>query len=90
MLLTLSPGNTLIAQKNSHILERTLKPESTQRHLTILQHQVEQMLRRLYGRKSEMIAPSQLMFDDIILVSPAQNAKQTPPAAEIQIETEVR
>ncbi|MEI7672708.1 MAG: IS66 family transposase [Deltaproteobacteria bacterium] len=89
MILTLSLANELIAQKDFHILELTAKLESTQRQLTTLQHQMEQMLRRLYGRKSEKIDPSQLMFDAIILESLEQNAQQTPPVAENQIEMEV-
>ncbi|MCK9275691.1 MAG: IS66 family transposase [Syntrophales bacterium] len=71
----------LVAQKDAQIesLVRTL--ESTQRQLATLQHQVEQLLKRLYGRKSEKIDPGQLMFDDIVLQSLAQNPAQEPPEA---------
>ncbi len=89
MILTLSQANELIAQKDAQIGELTRKLESTQRQLTTLQHQVEQMLRRLYGRKSEQLNPNQMMFDSIILESLEQNAQQTPPEAEVQITSEV-
>lgn len=80
MILTLSQANELIAQKDSLILEITAqkdaqigeltrKIESAQRQLNTLQHQMEQMLRRLYGRKSEQLNPNQMMFDSIILES---------------------
>jgi transposase len=95
MILTLSQANELIAQKDFLILEITAqkdaqigeltrKLESTQRQLTTLQHQMEQMLRRLYGRKSEQLNPNQMMLDSIILESLEQNAQPAPPAAEIQ------
>lgn len=40
---------------------------SAQHHLKILQRQVEQLLRRVYGRRSEKLDPNQLMFDNLIL-----------------------
>jgi hypothetical protein len=43
------------------------------RQLTTLQHQIEQMLQRLYGRKSEQFNPNQMMFDSIIIESLNQN-----------------
>ena len=80
MILTLSLANELIAQKDAHILKLTEKLESTQRQLATLQNQMEQMLRRLYGRKSEKINPNQLMFDSIVLQSLDQNTavQQSP------------
>jgi transposase len=89
MILTLSQASELIAQKDAHILELTAKLESTRRQLTTLQHQMEQMLRRLYGRKSEQLNPNQMMFDSIILESLEQNAQQTPPEAAAPVEPEV-
>ena len=63
MILDISQANELIEQKESHIRELAKKLASTQRQLTILQHQMELMLRRLYGRKSEKIMPGQLLLD---------------------------
>jgi len=92
MILTLSQANELLAQKEAMILELsaqkeaqigelTRKLESVQRQLATLQHQMEQMLRRLYGRKSEQFNPNQLMFDPIVLQSLNQTALQPLPAA---------
>jgi transposase len=73
MILTLSQADELIAQKDSHIRELTAKLESTQRQLTNLQHQMEQMLRRMYGRKSEQSNPNQMMLDSIVIESLNRN-----------------
>jgi len=100
MILTLSQANELIAQKDFLILEITAqkdaqigelsrKLESTQRQLTTLQHQMEQMLRRLYGRKSEQLNPNQMMLDSIILESLEQNTPQMPLAADVPVQPEV-
>ena len=77
----------ITAQKDAHIAELTRKFEYAQWQLTKLQNQMEQMLRRLYGRKSERIEPNQLMFDSIIMESIGQSA-QIPPLAEIKDETQ--
>ena len=63
----------LLSQKDAHIEQLTLKCEANQRQLLTLQHQVEQLIRRIYGRKSEKIDPNQLMFDSILRESIAQN-----------------
>jgi transposase len=82
MTLALS-RDELIAQKDAQIRELTLKLESTQRQLTTLQHQMDQLLRRLYGRRSEQLDPNQLMLDSIVLQSLNRNPRppEPPPAA---------
>jgi len=50
----------LIAQKDAHIEQLTIKCEANQRQLATLQHQIEQLIRRIYGRKSEKIDPNQI------------------------------
>ena len=77
----------ITAQKDAHVAELTRKLEFTQWQLTKLQNQMEQMLRRLYGRKSERIEPNQMMFDSIIMESIGQNA-QIPPLADFKPETQ--
>ncbi|MDP1912055.1 IS66 family transposase [Brevundimonas sp.] len=100
MILTLPQALDLIAQKDSLIFEITAqkdsqigeltrKLESTQRQLATLQHQMEQMLRRLYGRKSEQLNPNQMMLDSIILESLEQNAPRMPFAADVPVQPEV-
>jgi transposase len=63
MISDISQANEIIAQQKYHIDELTTKLESTQRQLTILQHQMELMLKRAYGRKSEKIMPGQLLLE---------------------------
>jgi transposase len=87
MISTLSQASEVIAQKDAQIEEIIRKNESLQRQLTTLQHQMEQMLRRLYGRKSEQLNPNQMMFDSIILKSLEQNAQQAPPDVTAPIKT---
>jgi len=93
MILTRSQANELLAekealiieltaQKDAHIQKLTEKLESTQRQLAILQRQMEQMLRRLYGRKSERLNPNQLMFDNIVIDSIEQGQNAPPETPE--------
>ena len=100
MILTLPQALELIAQKDALILEITAqqdtqiaeltrKLESTQRQLITLQHQMEQMLRRLYGRKSEQLNPNQLMLDSIVLQALEQSAAVQPPEAEAPVAPEI-
>ena len=78
----------ITVQKDAQIGELARKLESIQRQLTTLQHQMEKMLRRLYGRKSEQLNPNQMMLDSIILESLEQNTSQMPLAA-VPIQPEV-
>ena len=64
----------LLLHKETQIDQLTLKLQTTQRQLSTLQHQIEQLLRRIYGKKSEKIDPNQLMFDSILQESLEQNA----------------
>ena len=84
MILTLAQANELLAEKDAHIQKLTEKLISTQRQLSILQQQMEQMLRRLYGRKSEQLNPNQLMFDNIVIDSIEQNRMDAPPEAPVE------
>ena len=81
MIASLAQANKLIEQKDQHIAELTRKLSSAQHQLRILQNQVEQLLRRIYGRRSEKLDPNQLMFDNLILEAaeqPEQAVEQTP------------
>ncbi len=88
MSSTLPPALEILAQKDAQIGELSRKIESLQRQLTTLQHQMEQMLRRLYGRKSERLNPNQLMFDSIVIQSLEQTGADQQP--EIPVEQEVQ
>ena len=81
MIASLAQANKLIEQKDQHIAELTRKLSSAQHQLRILQNQVEQLLRRIYGRRSEKLDPNQLMFDNLILEAAEQSeqaVEQTP------------
>lgn len=83
--LELAAKNEIIAQKDAQIAQLVSKLESTQRQLTTLQHQIEQMLRRLYGRKSEKISPNQLMLDPIMFegLNPTQGEEPPPEVSAL-------
>ena len=66
---SLTLANAALEQKDLQIQELTKKLQSTQLSLKMLQHQVEQLLRRVYGKRSEKIDPRQMMFDGLILES---------------------
>lgn len=79
MFTSLAKANEHIEQKELQIQELTRQLQSNQRSLKMLQHQVEQLLRRVYGRRSEKLDPNQLMFDDLVLDSFNQPTPQVPP-----------
>jgi len=67
MITSLEQANKIIKQQQAQIEELTRQLASALRQLKTLQHQVEQLLRTLYGRRSEKMDPKQLMFDEILL-----------------------
>ena len=79
MITSIAQANDLINERDLHIEELTKKLHSTERQLKMLQHQVEQLIRRIYGRRSEKLNPNQLMFDGLVLESIHQPA---PPSAD--------
>jgi transposase len=72
-------ANAALEQKDLQIQELTKKLQSTQLSLKMLQHQVEQLLRRIYGRRSEKIDPRQMMFEGLIMESLEQPMTQAQP-----------
>jgi transposase len=77
----LAEAQELIARQALQIGELTQKLQSAQLQLSKLQHQVEQLLRRVYGRRSEKMDPNQLMFDALILEADQAPAPHPEPAA---------
>jgi len=88
MITTLKEAYTLIEQKDLHIEELNKKLHSTQLSHKMLQHQVDQLLRRVYGRRSEKLDPNQLMFDDLIMEAIDQPTPQPPPELLVEENTE--
>jgi len=73
----------IIAQKDSQIHQLSGKLESTQRQVIKLQYQIEQLLKRLYGRKSEKIDPNQLMLDSLVIESLENNSQPAVPVEPV-------
>jgi transposase len=82
--MTTSPAEAseLSDQQQLQIEALTKKLQSAQRNITMLQHQVEQLLRRLYGRRSEKLDPNQLMFDDLLREALEQPSSLPEPSLE--------
>jgi transposase len=78
MLDSLTEANAALEKKDLQIQELSKQLQSSQRNIKMLQHQVEQLLRRVYGRRSEKLDPNQLMFDDLILKTFDQPIAQPP------------
>ncbi len=73
----------IIEHQQSLIQELTKQLESSNRKLSMLQHQVEQLLKRIYGRRSEKMDPNQLIFDGML------DILEQPEAPNEQIEIPV-
>jgi transposase len=79
MTLSIEKYNHIIQKQQAQIDQLVSKLASAERKATTLQNQIEQLLRRLYGRKSEKIDPRQLRFDSLILESWRLNGDPEPP-----------
>jgi transposase len=90
MMTSLEEANKLIEQKDLQIQELTKQLLSSQRSLKMLQNQVEQLLGRLYGRRSEKLHPDQLMFDSLLMEGMEQPATATEPLAELPAKEQKR
>jgi len=84
MIASLEKANDLIGQQQLQIEELTKKLRSNQLSMNMLQHQVEQLLRRVYGRRSEKLDPNQLMFDNLILEAFEQPSPPVPPELPVE------
>jgi transposase len=88
MLTTLSQANELIERQQLQIEELTKKLHSAELKMSMLQHQVEQLLRRVYGRRSERLDPNQLMLDPLILEAINQPVPSVEPIAPLPAKPE--
>jgi transposase len=84
MITSLADANEVIEQQNLQIEELTKKLHSSLLNLKMLQHQVDQLLRRVYGRRSEKLDPNQLMFDGLLLESLEEPAAHPEPLADVR------
>ena len=85
MVTSLVEANNLIERQALQIKELTQKLHSSEINLSRLQHQVEQLLRRIYGQRSEKMHPDQMMFESIMRESVGQPAPE--PLAPLPEET---
>jgi len=88
MISSLARANELIEQQQIQIQELTRKLHASQRSITMLQHQVEQLLRRVYGRRSEKRDPKQMMFDELLIDAIEQPPVPIEPLAEMPLEAQ--
>jgi transposase/regulator of replication initiation timing len=80
--------NTRLKEERTHLREQLNEFErinlSQQATIKILQERVKMYIRRIYGRKSEKIDVSQMVFDDIILAAEkCLKPDEPPPHPEI-------
>jgi transposase len=85
--MSLSEANDLIERQALQLEELTQKLHSSELNLSRLQHQVEQLLRRIYGRRSEKMDPNQMMFEPLLLEAIQQPVSNPEPLFPV-IETE--
>jgi transposase len=86
MVSSIIKANEIIDQQQLQIEALTRKLQAAQQNISMLQHQMEQLLRRIYGRRSERLDPNQLMFDNLVLDALEQPAPSLvavePPVAQ--------
>jgi len=88
MITSLARANELVEQQQIQIQELSRKLHASQRTVTMLQHQVEQLLRRVYGRRSEKRDPRQMMFDELLIDAIEQPPVPIEPLAEMPLKAQ--
>jgi len=78
MIESIEQANQIIQDKDLHIQELTKKLHSLQLSYKMLQNQVDQLLRRIYGKRSEKMHPDQLMFDSMVIQGVEQSLDPEP------------
>ena len=66
--------------------------ESFETKIRLMQHQMDQLLKRLYGRSSEKIDPNQLLLQEVLLEADKQktNTEEVIPDVTTVVKTHVR
>ena len=86
MVMSLVEANNLIERQALQNKELAQKLQAAETNISRLQHQIEQLLRRIYGQRSEKMHPDQLMFESLMLESIGQPAPE--PLAPLPTETQ--
>jgi transposase len=84
MTITLQAALEIIELQKAQIDQLVKKLESIEKENRTLKHQVEQLLRRVYGRRSEKMNPNQLLFEGIILDADKQELPPPEPLARVE------
>ncbi len=89
MIASLEDAIKIIEKKDLQIEELSKKLHSLQLSLNMLQNQNEQLLRRIYGRRSEKIHPGQQAFDMMVPFLEQNQPPEPPePLGEISVSKE--
>ena len=89
--MTLAQAQEQIRQKDLQLEVLNGELAQTQRMVQALQHQIEQLTRRLYGPKSEKYHPGQLLFDKLLIAGLEQPAGPAPtPPPEVNVRSHTR
>ena len=83
MVSTLEQAQRIIEQQALQNQELVTQLTSAQRQIAMLQHQVEELLRRVYGRRSEKLHPDQLMLDPLMMEALTQPEVSPTPLVEV-------
>lgn len=84
----LTYGPEAFALLQEQLAQTTKLAQSWQQKAEGLQHQIEQLLRRLYGPRSERLDPNQMFLDPILQAAQAEPVVE--PVAEITVKATVR
>ena len=77
-----------VRQKDETILELDRQIKGQQATIERMQHRMEDLLRRLYGRRSEKLDINQLLMDGLILNADGEaQAPEPPPQPESPVKT---
>ncbi len=88
--MTLGEAQEQLRQKDLQVAVLTEQLAQAQRQNTALQHQLEQLTRRLYGPRSERYQPGQLLFDALLIAGleqPVTPPPAPPPAVPVEAHT---
>jgi transposase len=84
MISSLEQAQTIIEQQALQNQELVKQLTSAHRKISMLQNQVEELLRRVYGPRSEKLHPDQLMLDPLIIEAINQPEISSTPLAEMR------
>jgi transposase len=77
-LVALAEKDEALAHKDGQIEELTRTIETLRTRQQQMEHQMDQLLKRLYGKRSEKWDPSQGVFDEIVIRAMEEGATQPP------------